>query len=120
MPTETSRSKKSELVGRLYATFIAGDRPAMETLLADEVTFTSPCDEHIDNAESVMRWCHRRAKMRDFELETVCVEGDAAFVRYRATRTNDGVTFRNVEYVVCAGERIKSVEVYFGAEEKSA
>jgi ketosteroid isomerase-like protein len=102
----------------MFATFLTGDRPAMEALLADDFTFTSPYDDHINKAEYFVRCWPNRDKLRDLEIETLCVEGDAAFVRYRATRTNDGVTFRNTEYVVCAGERIKSVEVYFGAEEK--
>jgi ketosteroid isomerase-like protein len=116
----TSPSTKSDLVRSLYATFIAGDRPRMETLLAGNFTFTSPYDDHIDKAEYFIRCWPNREKLRNLEIETLFVDADAAFVRYRATRTNDGVTFRNVEYVVCAGKQIKSVEVYFGAEEKSS
>src|SRR5258705_4039590 len=120
MPMETSLSRKSDLVRSMYATFFSGDRPTMENLLASDFTFTSPYDDHINKAEYFIRCWSNRDKVRDFELETLCMEGDAAFVRYRATRTTDGVTFRNTEYVIVAGELIKSVEVYFGVELKTS
>jgi len=112
---ETSRSKNSDLIRRLYEVFFTGERAQMEALLADDFTFTSPRDDHIDKTEYFVRCWPNRDKLRDFVIETLCVEGDAGFVRYRATRVGDGVGFRNVEYVQLDGERIKSVEVYFGA-----
>jgi len=114
---ETSPSKNSDLIRRMYDVFFTGEREQMEALLAGDFTFTSPNDDHIDKAEYFVRCWPNRDKLRDFAIETMCVEADAAFVRYRASRTNDGVTFRNVEYVRFEGERIKSVEVYFGADE---
>jgi len=114
----TSPSSTSELVRRLYATFIAGDRPAMEALLADDFTFTSPNDDHIDKAAYFIRCWPNRDKLRNFEIETLVAEDHAAFVRYRAERVADGVRFRNTEYVVCADGRVRAVEVYFGSEDK--
>jgi len=115
MRTETSPSSASELARRLYATFIAGDRPAMEALLADDFTFTSPQDDHIDKSEYFVRCWPHRDQLRNLQIETLFAEENAAFVRYSAERVADGVRFRNTEYVVCEGGRVKSVEVYFGA-----
>src|SRR3954453_20780559 len=119
MPMETSPSKNSDLVRRLYEVFFTGERAQMEALLADDFTFTSPNDDHIDKAEYFIRCWPHRDKLRGFVIETLIVEGDAAFVRYSAERTEDGVKFRNVEYVVCEGERVRAVEVYFGASAQS-
>ena len=103
----------------MYEVFFTGQRAQMEALLADDFTFTSPQDDHIDKAEYFVRCWPNRDRLRDFAIETLSVEADAAFVRYRATRVADGVRFRNVEYVRLEGERIKSVEVYFGASQIS-
>jgi len=115
----TSPSSTSDLARSLYANFIAGDRPAMEALLADDFTFTSPQDDHIDKAEYFVRCWPHRDQLRNFEIETVIAEGNTAFVRYSAERVADGVRFRNTEYVMCEGGRVGAVEVYFGAEEKA-
>lgn len=90
----------------------------MEALLADDFTFTSQYDDHIDKAEYFIRCWPNRDMLRNFEIETIIAEGNAAFVRYSAERVADGVRFRNTEYVVCERERVRAVEVYFGAEEK--
>jgi hypothetical protein len=91
MPTETSASSTSDLVRSLYTT-----RPSTSSAVAN------------------------REQLRNFEIETVIAEGDAAFVRYSAERVKDGVRFRNTEYVVCADGRVKAVEVYFGREMEAA
>src|SRR5947209_20029912 len=111
---ETSPSKKSDLVRRLYDTFFTGDRATMESLLTDDFTFSSPIADHISKAEYFIRCWPHRDKLRNFVIEILFIEGDAAFVRYSAERTQDGVRFRNVEYVVWEGEKVRAVEVYFG------
>jgi hypothetical protein len=91
----------------------------MERLLAADFTFTSPNDDHISKADYFIRCWPNRDKLRNFEIETLIADGNAAFVRYSAERVADGVRFRNTEYVVCADRQVKAVEVYFGAEEKA-
>ena len=41
-------------------------------------------------------------------------EGDKAFVTYRCATAN-GKSYRNTEFLTFSGERIASVNVYFGA-----
>ena len=48
------------------------------------------------------------------QLEKIFVEGDVAFVTYEVV-TNDGKRFRNTEFFRFDGERIRSIDVYFGA-----
>ena len=40
-------SQVREIVRKLYASFAAKDRKAVEQLLSDDFTFTSPRDDHI-------------------------------------------------------------------------
>ena len=41
-------------------------------------------------------------------------QGNEAFVRYQA-ELKDGTTFQNTEYIQVEGNKVKEVEVYFGA-----
>jgi hypothetical protein len=47
-------------------------------------------------------------------IEKILVEGDEAFVTYEVL-AKDGKRFRNTEFFRFKGERIKSIDVYFGA-----
>jgi len=48
------------------------------------------------------------------ELERIFVEGDEAFVTYRCV-AKGGKTFRNTEFFVFEGDKVKRIHVYFGA-----
>ena len=70
------------------------------------------------STDNFVRCWPNSGKLRDFKLEKLFEKGDEAFVRYQVTRVEDGVKFRNAEYLKCAGNRIVEIQVYFGAEEK--
>jgi len=111
-------SNVSDVVRSAYAAFFSRDRSGMEELLSDDFTFTSQQDDHINKDEYFVRCWPNSDKLRDFKLEKLFEKGDEAFVRYQVTRVEDGVTFRNAEYLKCDGNRIVEIQVYFGAEEK--
>jgi hypothetical protein len=48
------------------------------------------------------------------ELERIFVEGDEAFVTYRCA-AKGGKTFRNTEFFVFESDKVKRIDVYFGA-----
>jgi ketosteroid isomerase-like protein len=48
------------------------------------------------------------------ELERIFVEGDGAFVTYNCV-AKDGKSFRNTEFFSFAGDKIRRIDVYFGA-----
>ncbi|HWI81893.1 nuclear transport factor 2 family protein [Ramlibacter sp.] len=90
------------------------DRALAEALLADDFTFTSPNDDRIDKATYFERcWAEGDAGHRQ-QVERIVVDGDRAFVTY-VCETQQGKSFRNTEYLTFRGERIASVNVYFGA-----
>jgi ketosteroid isomerase-like protein len=108
----------SQIVRRFFAAFETKDREVADSLLDEHFTFTSQYDDHIDKAEYFERCWPNSDKLRDFQIEKLFEQGDEVFVRYRVVRTEDGVAFRNTEYIRCVGGRMVEVQVYFGADEK--
>lgn len=104
----------ADVVRRYFAASQAADRPAMEALLADDFTFTSPWDDHISRAGYFER-CWPHAGTFRFQLPMkIFAQGDEAFVRYE-TEGKPGGTFRNAELFQVGGAgRIRSIEVFFG------
>jgi ketosteroid isomerase-like protein len=109
------QDKKLTAVVRAYCgAYETEDRAIAESLLADDFSFTSPNDDAIDKATYFERcWPDRDPSHRQ-RIENIVVEGDKAFVTYRCS-TPSGKEFRNTEFLTFSGERIASVNVYFGA-----
>lgn len=102
----------ADLVRRYFAVYQAADREAMEALLADDFTFRSPWDDIGRATYFAHCWPHA-GSFRFRDDMKIFAEGDEAFVRYE-TEGKPGGTFRNAEFFRCAGDRIRSIEVYFG------
>jgi ketosteroid isomerase-like protein len=107
---------KSEIIRALFAAYRANDRKAVEDSFAADFTFTSPYDDEIDKASyfercwpaSVSGW------LKEQVIERIFVQGEEAFVTYQCI-TTDGKSFRNTEFFRFEGDRIKRIDVYFGA-----
>ena len=105
---------KPDIIRALFAAYRANDRASVENSFAEDFRFTSPYDDRIDKATYFARcwrvpdWIERQ------QLEKIFVEGDEAFVTYQVV-TKDGKRFRNTEFFVFDGDRIKRIDVYFGA-----
>ena len=109
---------KSYSLRRLFTAFMAKDRKTAENLLADDFTFTSQYDDHIDRAAYFERCWPNSGHVSSQVLEKIFVEGDEAFVLYKSI-TDDGKEFRNTEFFTFVGDKIRSVDVYFGASYKN-
>jgi ketosteroid isomerase-like protein len=107
---------KSEIIRALFAAYRANDRKTVEDCFTTDFTFTSPYDDGIDKASyfercwpaSVSGW------LQEQTIERIFVQGEQAFVTYQCI-TTDGKRFRNTEFVTFESERIKRIDVYFGA-----
>ena len=109
----------SEVVLACYAAYENRDRIAIEGLLADGFTFTSPIDDHIGR-DLYMRRCWPNSEhLRKFHITHLFAKGDEVFVRYKC-ETVTGEEFQNTEFFVVEGERIRSVEVFFGSEDAAS
>jgi ketosteroid isomerase-like protein len=103
----------SALIRHCYSAYERKDRQAIEALLADDFTFTSPLDDHIDRAAYFERCWPNSRTIRAFTIEQLFVQGTEAFARYRV-ELDDGKEFRNVEFFRVEGSKIAEVDVYFG------
>ena len=105
---------KSDLIRALFAAYLANDRAAVESALAENFTFTSPYDDAIDKPTYFARCWRGSDWIERHELERIIVEGSEAFVTCRCLAKN-GRSFRNTEFFAFEGDKIRRIEVYFGA-----
>ena len=109
-----AEANRAETIRRIFAAYLANDRNFVENAFSEGFRFTSPYDDNIDKPAYFDRcwknsdWIERR------DLETIMVEGEAAFVTYRCV-AREGKSFRNTEFFAFAGDRIRRIDVYFGA-----
>ena len=76
--------------------------------------FTSPYDDAIDKATYFERCWPNSERIESNDVERIFEHGDEAFVTYRV-RQREGEEFRNTEFFMFEGDRVKSIDVYFGA-----
>jgi ketosteroid isomerase-like protein len=105
---------KSDIIRALFAAYMSNDRKAVEDSFTGDFRFTSPYDDAIDKPAYFARCWRDSGWIERQQLERIFVEGDAAFVTYQVV-TKDGKSFRNTEFFRFEGERIRSIDVYFGA-----
>jgi ketosteroid isomerase-like protein len=105
---------RAETIRRIFAAYLANDRAFVENAFSEDFRFTSPYDDKIDKAAYFERCWQGSDWIERHELERIFVEGDEAFVIYRCV-AKGGRTFRNTEFFVFAGDKVKRIDVYFGA-----
>ena len=107
-------ANKSDIIRARFAAYLSNDRTAVEASFTDDFRFTSPYDDEIDKGTYFERCWRVSDWIERQDLEKIMVEGDAAFVSYRCV-AKDGKSFRNTEFFTFAGDRIRRIDVYFGA-----
>jgi ketosteroid isomerase-like protein len=105
---------KAEIIRALFAAYLSNDRKAVEDAFTDDFRFTSPYDDQIDKPTYFERCWRDSGWIGRQELERISVQDDGAFVAYHCV-ARSGKSFRNVEVFTFEGDRIKRIEVYFGA-----
>ena len=103
------------IIRKYYAGWEKKDWGQLDALLTDNFTFTSAApDDHISkSAFKTQCWDTQSALIAEFDLERVFGDGDEAFVQYLC-RTNNGKSFRNVEYLRLRDKKVEAIECYFG------
>ncbi|MGB7601668.1 MAG: nuclear transport factor 2 family protein [Candidatus Sulfotelmatobacter sp.] len=106
-----------EIVRKWYAAWEQKDWGPVDSLLADNFTFSSAAgDDHISkSAFKEQCWKTQINFIKHFDLERVSTGADDAFVKYLCHTTN-GKSFRNVEYLRIKNGKLQSMECYFGAQ----
>ena len=105
---------KSEIVRALFAAYLSNDRMAVENSFTEDFRFTSPYDDEIDKATYFARCWRGSDWIERQELERIVVEGEGVFVTYRCV-AKGGKSFRNTEFFTFEGDKIRRIDVYFGA-----
>lgn len=118
LPVARSRADtaapREQIIRSYYAGWEQKDWSAVDHLLADGFTFSSPVDDHISKHAFHDRCWGQAAHIRHFDLGSVVSGGDSdAFVKYLC-HTTKGTAFRNIEYFRFDGDRIAAIECYFG------
>jgi ketosteroid isomerase-like protein len=109
---------KADIIRALFAAYLSNDRKAVEDALTGDFRFTSPYDDEIDKPTYFARCWRNTEWISLHELEKIFVEGDGAFVTYKCV-AKDGKNFRNTEFFSFAGDKIRRIDVYFGATYKN-
>jgi ketosteroid isomerase-like protein len=113
--TET-RSKNQEMIRKYYAAWDTKDWHAIDMLLAEDFTFSSPLDDHIRKSDFKAKcWDAQIAFIDRFDLKHVIGTGNEAFVMY-VCHTANAKTLRNVEYFQLRDDKVRAVECYFGGK----
>jgi SnoaL-like domain len=107
-------SEKPAIIRAIFAAYLAGDRKAVEDYLTDGFRFTSPYDDAIDKATYFERCWRGSDWIERHELERIVIEGEEAFVTYLCL-ARDGKSFRNTEFFRFEGDKVRGIDVYFGA-----
>jgi ketosteroid isomerase-like protein len=103
----------AEIIRASYAAYAASDRGALEPLIADDFTFSSPDDPELDRAGYFERCWPNNEHIAAIEIEQLFLEGEEAFVRYRLERVT-GERFRNTEFLRVRDGQLVRAEVYYG------
>lgn len=104
---------EADIVQSYFDAWEGANRAALEALLAEDFTFTSPWDDHISKAR-FFEHCFPHAGTFGFKRPMkIMADGGDVFVRYETVMKSGG-GFRNMEYFRVEGGRVRSIEVFFG------
>jgi ketosteroid isomerase-like protein len=108
--------KYEQLVRKYYAAWASKDWRALDMLLTDNFTFTSPNDDHDSKAVYKARcWDPNVDLIVSCDLQRIVGNGNDAFVMY-AAQIKGGKTIDNVEHFTIKDGKVAAVRCYFGGQ----
>lgn len=111
----------ADVARAIHQAYVDQDRDAAEALLAADLVFTSPQDDHIDRGAYFARCFPTADRFAANELRAVAeVEPGQVMIAYTYTLADGSGTFSNVELLRVAGGQIHEIRVYFGGPERAA
>ncbi len=102
-----------QVVRDCYRAYETGERDLVARHLAEDFVFSAPPDVGIDRATYFERCWPNAQTTSAFEYRRLFEANDEVHVTYVATKT-DGRRFTNTEIFGFDGDKVRSVEVYFG------
>jgi ketosteroid isomerase-like protein len=108
--------KAEQIVRNYYAAWAKRDWQALDSLLTDNFTFTSPNDDHDSKSLYKTRcWTPNVNLIEHFDLQLIAGNGADALVMYVAHIKN-GKRIENVEHLHLRDGKVESVRCYFGQQ----
>jgi ketosteroid isomerase-like protein len=105
----------TDIVRDLVQSYLDQDRATAERLIADDLVFTSPQDDHIDRATFFERCFPATTNLATHQiLEVVPASGDEVFVFYEYDSLDGSGRYRNVEVQTVRDGRVTEIQVFFG------
>lgn len=101
------------IVRACFDAYARQDRAALEAVIGDPFSFTSPLDNRLDRATYFEHCWPNSGHIAGFDIVEMVSAGEKVFVTYEGSAT-DGHGFRNTEVHTVRGDKIVEVEVYFG------
>lgn len=105
----------SETIHRLFEAYLSNRKDIVAAMLADDFTFSSPRDDHIDKNAYFERCWPETPAFRRIEIERLFADGNEVVTGYRAEKIEGGA-FRNLELFRFRDGKIAAIEVYFGRD----
>jgi ketosteroid isomerase-like protein len=94
----------------------AQDRDAVEPLLADDLVFTSPYDDHLDRAAYLERCFPTADRFRWQEVLAAVPDGETGVFLLYEYELHSGARHRNTEYLTVQQGRVRQIQVFFGGQ----
>jgi hypothetical protein len=105
-----------QIIRAYYAGWEKSDWDEIESKLADDFTFTSPYDDHLDKKAYKERCWRGADSIHAYDFLTIMEHGNKAFARWNCLI--QGKLVNNTEYFLFEDGKIKAIEVYFGQPTK--
>lgn len=109
-------SSNADTVRASFDAYLAHDRDAAELLLAEDLVFTSPQDDHIDKTAYLERCFPTADRLNSQEiLELVDAGRDGVFILYEY-ELKTGERHRNTEFIMVRDGQIIEIQAFFGGQ----
>ena len=109
-------TKTEQTIRKYYAAWERKDWHALNMLLADDFTFTSPNDDHDSRSLYKTRcWDPNADLIGHFDLQLIAGSGNDALVMY-VLHIKNGKTIENAEHFHMRDGKVASVRCYFGQQ----
>jgi hypothetical protein len=106
-------NNRIQLVKGLYDAFMSGDRKFYEEHLSSDFIFSSPVDVELDRAGYFKRCWPGAGKGGKINYIRFIESENEVVVTYESI-SSDGSKGRNTEIISFKGNKVSSIEVYFG------
>ncbi|MGP3943878.1 MULTISPECIES: nuclear transport factor 2 family protein [Streptomyces] len=104
------------VVEAAFQYYMAQDRDAAFPLYADDFTFTSPQDDHIDKAAFFERCFPTAGRLKEQRLLHITPADDELVFAYYQYELTTGEKHHNVEAITVRDGLIREVQVFFGGK----